>query len=144
MPNVKDNEDFSPPQLIFFDVWLLRLALEQYLKLPEAIETKTENGKKDFDLKNIFNLERAIDDFILLVSLMGNDFVPGLPIPEWEINEGAINKVVDAWKKSTLNQKGYIVKNGELRLDRLRNLFKQLAALEGFPAEAQGESCIAV
>lgn len=70
---------------------------------------------------------------------MGNDFIPALPLSKWEIHEGAINKVVDAWRKSTISQKGYIVKNGNINPDRLENLFKILSGEEDFPPEPAGE-----
>lgn len=135
-PSVKDNEEFTPPRLIFFDVWLLRIALETYLKLPKTVEVKLEDG--EIRQKPLYNHERSIDDFILIVALMGNDFIPHLPLPDWDISKGAINTAVDAWRISTINQKGYIVKNGKIRLDRLENLLKTLAAHENFPSEPVG------
>lgn len=136
-PSIKDNEEFTPPRLIFFDVWLLRIALETYLKLPATVDIKLEDGESK--IQRLYDHERGIDDFILLVALMGNDFLPGLPLPKWDIHEGAINTVVEAWQRSTVNQKGYITKNGKIRLDRLENLFKTLAPLEGFPPEVAGK-----
>ncbi|KAK9896091.1 hypothetical protein P389DRAFT_160742, partial [Cystobasidium minutum MCA 4210] len=44
MPSIRDNEEFTPPRLIFFDVWLLRIALETYLRLPGSVDIKLENG----------------------------------------------------------------------------------------------------
>lgn len=137
LPNIKDNAEFVPPRLIFFDVWLLRIALETYLKLPASVKIKGEDGEPKDQI--LYDHERGIDDFILIVALMGNDFIPGLPLPKWDIHEGAINTVVEAWQKSTMNQGGYITKNGEIRPDRLENLFRTLAPLENFPPEVVGE-----
>lgn len=142
MPDIKDNAEFIPPRLIFFDVWLLRIALETYLKLPATVQIKKEGGEAEN--QPLYNHERGIDDFILIVALMGNDFIPGLPLPNWDIHEGAINVVVDAWQRSTINQKGYITKNGKIRLDRLENLFRTLAPLEDFPPEVIGELSLPV
>lgn len=111
----------------------MRIALETYLKLPATVDIKGENG--DVQKIPLYNHERGIDDFILIVALMGNDFIPGLPLPKWEIHQGAINTVVETWQKSTIKSKGYITKNGKIRLDRLENLFKMLGVLEGFPPE---------
>lgn len=133
-----DSKKFTPPRLIFFDVWLLRICLDTYLKLPKLVVPAEEKGGKAFDSDNLVDLERAIDDFILLVALMGNDFLPGLPIPHWEIHEGAINTLVDKWKIATLESRGYIVKNGHINLQRLRKLFEALGPLEGFPLDAPG------
>lgn len=136
MPSIRDNEEFTPPRLIFFDVWLLRIALETYLRLPGSVDIKLENG--DVKKQALYNHERSIDDFILIVALMGNDFIPHLPLPKWDISQGAINTAVDAWRKSTINQKGYITKNGKIRLDRLENLLKTLAEHEDFPSNPVG------
>lgn len=137
MPEIKDNTEFVPPRLLFFDVWLLRIALETYLKLPATVKIKGEEGKE----QNIplYNHERGIDDFILIVALMGNDFIPGLPLPKWDIHEGAINTVVETWQKATIQSKGYITKNGKIRMDRLETLFRMLGALKDFPPENIGE-----
>lgn len=148
MSREEEKKEWSLPKLIFFDVYLLRLALSPYLeirgpkcpggtKCPGGSCPTEQDCPNDSKFQN--NLDRAIDDFILLVTLLGNDFLPGLPLPDFEIHLGAINKVVDCWKRAVLAKEGYIVSKGTVRLDRLRQLFRELVSLEGNPPERDGE-----
>lgn len=109
-----ENEKWVPPQFIFFDILLLRTELAPYLKFEGS-------G---------WNQERAFDDFIVLVSLLGNDFLPGLPLPDFEIHLNAIDTIVNIWKLVVTYKEGFLVKEGEIRLDRLRDLFRGLSDLE--------------
>lgn len=45
-----------------------------------------------------YNLERVIDDFILLAVFVGNDFLPNLP--DLHIHENGLEKLFDVYKKS--------------------------------------------
>lgn len=118
--------------MLWFDTWVLR----QKLAVELLIEDFTINGKV-LHVPN--DLERQIDDFILLVVLCGNDFLPALPLPGFDIHEGSITKIIAAWKKASRISGGYIVSHGELRLDRLRELFRHLAELEGEPPKHAGQ-----
>lgn len=133
------------------DIYLLRESLKPYLTWlpgcksgkekcvcgPEA-DCPWQIGKQDAKIP--FHFERAVDDFILLVALLGNDFLPALPLPDFDIHTGAINEVVKIWKK-VAKVHGYIVKDGIIRLDRLRRLFKALAEKEDFQETQAGELC---
>lgn len=44
-----------------------------------------------------YNLERVIDDFILLAVFVGNDFLPHLP--DLHIHENGLEKLFDVYKK---------------------------------------------
>lgn len=117
--------------MLWFDVWALRQKLREELQIDDI----TVNGKlisvpRDF--------ERQINDFILLVVLCGNDFLPALTLPDFDIHNDAISKIIAAWKKACRVSLGYIVSRGEIRIDRLRELFRQLADLEGQPPDHQG------
>lgn len=44
-----------------------------------------------------YNLERVIDDFILLAVFVGNDFLPNLP--DLHIHESGLEKLFEVYKK---------------------------------------------
>ena len=44
-----------------------------------------------------YNLERIIDDFILLAVFVGNDFLPNLP--DLHIHENGLEKLFDVYKR---------------------------------------------
>lgn len=129
-PADRASSAFKPPPLIFFDLYILRHALSPYLNhtLPKDDDSSplTLPGKHPVP----FNLERAIDDFIVLVTMLGNDFLPSLPLPDFEIYLGAIDRIVDVWKITVRFTQGYITKDGIIRLSRLRELFRGLSDME--------------
>lgn len=45
-----------------------------------------------------YNLERVIDDFILLAVFIGNDFLPHLP--DLHIHENGLERLFDIYKKA--------------------------------------------
>lgn len=45
-----------------------------------------------------YNLERVIDDFILLAVFVGNDFLPNLP--DLHIHENGLERLFDIYKKA--------------------------------------------
>lgn len=64
----------------------------EYLDL-EFSSLKTASPPLPFE----YNLERIIDDFILLNIFVGNDFLPHLP--GLHINEGALGRLFEIYKK---------------------------------------------
>jgi 5'-3' exoribonuclease 1 len=59
-----------------------------------------------------FNLERIIDDFILLALFVGNDFLPHLP--NLHIGEGALSLMFNVYKKVLPTIGGYINDGGRV------------------------------
>ncbi|CAG8710122.1 28270_t:CDS:10, partial [Gigaspora margarita] len=75
-----------------------------------------------------YNLERIIDDFILLALFVGNDFIPHLP--NLHIAEGALGLMFQVYKKVLPQAGGYINDGGILDLERLEMMFKELSVFE--------------
>ena len=87
------------------------------------------------DLKNAstslpfaYDLERIIDDFILLNIFVGNDFLPHLP--GLHINEGALNRLFDIYKRILPRAGGYINEHGKLNVKRLQLVLNELTVVE--------------
>jgi len=99
---------------IFLDVSTLREYLEVELNVPQA----------PFP----FSLEVAIDDWVLLIFFVGNDFLPHLP--SLEIREGAIETLLKIWKDELPRMGGYMTNHGQLVLSRAQIILEGLARRE--------------
>jgi len=110
---------------IFLDVAILREYLE--------FELNVNNASFPFDL------EQAIDDWVLLIFFVGNDFLPHLP--SLEIREGAIDTLLRIWKMELPRMGGYLTNHGELVLSRAQIILEGLARREDeiFRKRQEGE-----
>ncbi|KAI0036089.1 hypothetical protein K488DRAFT_82455 [Vararia minispora EC-137] len=99
---------------IFLDVSVLREYLELELNVQHA--------------PFAFNLEQAIDDWVLLIFFVGNDFLPHLP--SLEIREGAIDTLLRIWRDELPRMGGYMTNHGELVLPRAQIILEGLARRE--------------
>lgn len=107
----------TPPEkkpFIFLDVATLREYLEVELDVP--------------GIPFRFDLERAIDDWVLLIFFVGNDFLPHLP--SLEIREGAIDTLLKIWKQELPRMGGYLAEHGILNLQRAQIILEGLAKRE--------------
>ncbi|GET01384.1 exonuclease Kem1, putative [Rhizophagus clarus] len=101
--------------------YLMHLSLlREYLDLEFSILKDT--------LPFEYNLERIIDDFILLALFIGNDFLPHLP--NLHIAEGALGLMFQVYKKVLPDAGGYINDGGILEMKRLEMIFKELTIFE--------------
>jgi len=75
-----------------------------------------------------YDLERILDDFILMGFFVGNDFLPHLP--GLHINEGALALMFEKYKKILPTLDGYLNHNGDLHLERCEKLLKSLGDFE--------------
>ncbi|KAI9744255.1 MAG: 5'-3' exoribonuclease 1 [Claussenomyces sp. TS43310] len=103
--------------------YLMHLCIvREYLEL-EFQELK-EDGVLDFQ----FDLERVIDDFILMAFFVGNDFLPNLP--NLHINEGALALMFKIYKTVLPKSGGYINEGGVINMSRLAILLEELSHVE--------------
>ncbi|KAJ1915500.1 5'-3' exoribonuclease 2 [Mycoemilia scoparia] len=75
-----------------------------------------------------FDLERALDDWVFLCFFVGNDFLPHLP--SLDIKEGALDKLMKAWRDQLPYMGGYITKSGEVDLSRVQLIMNVFAQTE--------------
>ncbi|KAJ2786552.1 exonuclease II Exo2 [Coemansia interrupta] len=75
-----------------------------------------------------FDLERIIDDYVLMTMLVGNDFLPTLP--KLSINGGALNFMFATYTRIRPTLGGYLHDNGELHLGRFETFMRELARVE--------------
>ena len=109
-----DSTKESKKPFIFLDVSILREYLEIELDVPNT----------PFH----FNVERAIDDWVLLIFFVGNDFLPRLP--SLEIREGAVDALLKIWKDELPRMGGYISNHGSLEYARVEIILGGLARCE--------------
>ncbi|XXH00380.1 Putative aminophospholipid-translocase [Hypoxylon texense] len=102
--------------------YLMHLCMvREYLEL-EFQELKKGATKVPFDM------ERIIDDFILMAFFVGNDFLPNLP--NLHINEGALATMFRIYKQVLPQCDGYINEGGVINLARLGLLLEELSKEE--------------
>ncbi|KAJ1564308.1 hypothetical protein HK405_015235, partial [Cladochytrium tenue] len=75
-----------------------------------------------------FDLERVIDDFVLLSFFVGNDFLPHLP--GLHINDGALARFFSIYKEALPSLGGYVNDAGRLHLGRVEALLKEIGKAE--------------
>ncbi|KAH0366445.1 hypothetical protein KCU65_g5377, partial [Aureobasidium melanogenum] len=101
----------------------------------EYLELEFQELKEPGALGFAFDMERVIDDFILMAFFVGNDFLPNLP--HLHINEGALALMFGVYKKILPLAKGYINEGGVINLDRLSILLDELSHVEFRHFEAE-------
>ena len=94
----------------------------------EYLELEFQELKEAEHLGFDFDMERVIDDFILMAFFVGNDFLPNLP--HLHINEGALALMFATYKAALPKAGGYINEGGKINLDRLALLLDELSHAE--------------
>ncbi|CED84832.1 exonuclease ii [Phaffia rhodozyma] len=75
-----------------------------------------------------YDLEKIIDDFILMAVFVGNDFLPHLP--DLHINQGAMELIWGIYKKVLPHAGGYMNESGKINVQRLQLVLDELAKFE--------------
>lgn len=108
----------------------------------EYLELEFQELKDHPELGIPYDMERIIDDFILMAFFVGNDFLPNLPY--MHINEGALGLMFRKYKEALPRMGGYINEGGSINLQRLGILLDELTESEFrfFEAEYSDEKWI--
>jgi 5'-3' exonuclease len=109
------------------DCRLLREYLEE--------ETRVEG------LPFAYDLERAIDDFVLLCILVGNDFLPHSPT--LDIAEGAMDELFETYRAALPGLGGYLTQGGCIDHGRLERYVARLATGELNTLIERAKVCLA-
>lgn len=112
----KDTKRITVPEEITF--FLLHLSLfREYLEL--------EFAPVKYNLRNFnYDLEKIIDDWVLMGFLMGNDFIPHLP--NLHISEGALPILYNTYMEVLPSMNGYINEGGKLNMERFETFLQKL------------------
>ena len=94
----------------------------------EYLELEFQELKEPSTLEFLFDMERVIDDFILMAFFVGNDFLPNLP--NLHINEGALALMFKVYKSVLPKAGGYINERGVINMKRLAILLDELQDVE--------------
>ncbi|KAK2459914.1 hypothetical protein APHAL10511_008114 [Amanita phalloides] len=117
-PSTRKKGNTSLESITFY---LLHLSLlREYLDL----EFRDIESVLPFD----YNLERIIDDFILLAVFVGNDFLPNLP--DLHIHENGLERLFEVYKKVLPSLDGYLNESGTINTKRLQSILDEMAVWE--------------
>ncbi|ONH67581.1 hypothetical protein BON22_2545 [Cyberlindnera fabianii] len=99
----------------------------------EYLELEFQDLKEQMSFE--YDFERVLDDFILIMYVIGNDFLPNLP--DLHLNKGAFPLLLETFKEALRGVDGYINEYGTINLKRLADSAEQnLDFLKDFAYDA--------
>ncbi|KAI5962155.1 exo2 [Candida pseudojiufengensis] len=115
------SQSSGPKDVTETNFFLLHLSLlREYL----ALEFKEIEDELSFE----YDFERILDDFILIMYVIGNDFLPHLP--DLHINKGAFPLLLSTFKQTLVQSDGYMNEDGKINLKRLNIWVHHLSEFE--------------
>ncbi|KAK4159378.1 hypothetical protein QBC43DRAFT_130749 [Cladorrhinum sp. PSN259] len=117
------NQKHKSKELEHQNFYLMHLCIVR-----EYLELEFQELKRPGAMSFPFDMEKVIDDFILMAFFVGNDFLPNLP--RFHINEGALATMFRIYKEVLPKCDGYINENGRVNLKRLGVLLEELGREE--------------
>uniref|UniRef100_A0A6C0JDZ3 Uncharacterized protein n=1 Tax=viral metagenome TaxID=1070528 RepID=A0A6C0JDZ3_9ZZZZ len=112
----KTNKNYKPSEVKY--LWVKLYILRKYLK------NELHINNISFDYK----FERSLDDWIFLCFFVGNDFLPHLP--SLSIQEGAIDMLVDIYKRDIKQNNEYLTNNGKANTKQIKSIMCELGKKE--------------
>ncbi|KAI5954380.1 exo2 [Candida jiufengensis] len=117
----KSSSSSGPKDVTETNFFLLHLSLlREYLSL--------EFKEIEDDLSFEYDFERILDDFILIMYVIGNDFLPHLP--DLHINKGAFPLLLSTFKQTLVQSDGYMNEDGKINSRRLNIWVHHLSEFE--------------
>ncbi|KAK9681238.1 Xrn1 helical domain [Popillia japonica] len=110
----------SPEEITFF---LLHLSL-----MREYLELEFKELHDDKKMTFPYDIEKIIDDWVLMGFLVGNDFIPNLP--NLHIVNGSLPVLYETYMKVLPTFDGYINESGTLNLTRFEKFMQTLASID--------------
>ena len=121
----KKNETKTLTKQIHHDAWqLLHISTVRHY-LDNEFRSRGLAEKLPFG----YDLERVIDDFILLCIFVGNDFLPHLP--SLDIAESAIDFMFQIYCEELPGMGGYLTDQGKINVGRMERIFVRIGQREG-------------
>jgi len=90
--------------------------LREYIALEfnsECTDTKKMKTAGNTSTQSPYDLERIIDDWVYMCMMVGNDFIPNLPM--LDIAEDGLDRMVHAYKTKVLAVHGHLVLDGRIQ-----------------------------